>query len=116
MPSAAAPVIPRSSGSLQIMRIPAAATPSSVLPGARGPRASSRRGIRRISTSASSASTASTMSDHCAPKAAASVPASAGPITSAVLKDVVSSALAGVRSSSGTIVGIRLVKPPNESG
>ena len=72
--------------------------------------------MRRRSTSAINASTASTMSDHCAPKAAAIVPAMAGPTTSAALNEVVSSALAGVSSSSGTIVGIRLVKPPNESG
>ena len=44
------------------------------------------------------------------------MPASAGPTIRAELKLVVSSAFAGVRSSSGTIDGIRLVKPPNESG
>ena len=72
--------------------------------------------MRRISTSATSASPASTSSDVAGPKAADSVPASAGPITSALLKLVVSSALAGGSRSSGTIAGMRLVKPPNESG
>jgi hypothetical protein len=72
--------------------------------------------MRRISTSASTARPASTSSDAAGSTTAAIVPASAGPITSAPLKLVVSSALAGASRSSGTIAGIRLVKPPNESG
>ena len=72
--------------------------------------------MRTIRASAASASAASTISGAAGPTAADSVPARAGPITSAALKLVVSSALAGGSSSSGTIAGIRLVKPPNESG
>ena len=49
-------------------------------------------------------------------RAAESVPASAGPTTSAALKLVVSSAFAGGSSSSGTSAGMKLVKPPKDSG
>jgi hypothetical protein len=69
-----------------------------------------------ISARASNASAASTSSETAGSNAAARVPASAGPTIRAELKLEVSSALAGVSSSSGTIDGIRLVKPPNESG
>ena len=72
--------------------------------------------MRTISARASSASAASTISETAGSNAADRVPASAGPTISAELKLVVSSAFAGVSSSSGTIDGIRLVKPPNESG
>ncbi len=76
----------------------------------------SRFGIRTISARAPRASAASTSSGLSGPASADSVPASAGPITSAALKLVVSTALAGGSSSPGTSVGIMLVKPPNESG
>ena len=76
----------------------------------------STAGMRTNSTSASSASAASTISGEAGPSVAESVPASAGPITRARLKLLASSALAGVSSSSGTSAGIRLVKPPKDSG
>ena len=72
--------------------------------------------MRRISTSAISASPASTSSEVAGPKAPDSVPARAGPTTSAPLKLVVSSAFAGGSRSSGTSTGMKLVKPPKESG
>jgi hypothetical protein len=72
--------------------------------------------MRRMSASAASASAASTSRENSAPNAAASVPASAGPVTRAALKLAVSRAFAGTSRSSGTIVGMRLVKPPKESG
>ena len=72
--------------------------------------------MRRISTSATSDSAASTISGVAGVTAADSVPARAGPITSALLKLVASSAFAGASRSSGTIAGMKLVKPPNESG
>ncbi len=72
--------------------------------------------MRRISTSASSARPASTSSEVSGPNAPDSPPASAGPTTSALLKLVVSSALAGASRSSGTSTGMKLVKPPKESG
>ncbi len=72
--------------------------------------------MRTISPRASSARAASTSREVAGSKAADRVPARAGPTIRAELKLVVSSALAGVRSSSGTIDGIRLVKPPNDSG
>ena len=72
--------------------------------------------MRTISASAASARPASTSSGACGPTTADSVPARAGPITSAALKLVVSTAFAGGSSSPGTSVGIMLVKPPNESG
>jgi hypothetical protein len=72
--------------------------------------------MRTMSTSATNARIASASSEVAGPKAAASAPASAGPATSAALNELASRALAGASSSSGTIWGIRLVKPPKESG
>ena len=113
-PIAAAAVMPRSSGIETIWRIPAAATPSRV-PSPRRP-SRSRSGMRRIRTRATSARPASTSSEVSGPKAPDSPPASAGPTTSALLKLVVSSALAGASRSSGTSTGMKLVKPPKDSG
>ncbi len=56
------------------------------------------------------------ISEASGPKAADSVPASAGPTIRAKLKLDASIALAGVSSRPGTSTGIRLVKPPKESG
>ena len=61
-------------------------------------------------------STISVISGASGPKAADSVPASAGPTISAKLKLDASIALAGVSRRSGTSTGIRLVNPPKESG
>ena len=114
-PSAAAAVTPRSCGTDTIFSRPSAAMPRSVRPSRRS-RGRSSEGIRTIRTSAASASAASTSSGAVTPTVADSVPASAGPMTSAELKLVVSSAFAGGSSSPGTSDGIMLVKPPNESG
>ena len=115
MPNAAAAVTPRSCGTSTIWRSPSTAMPQSVRSSARSG-GESRPGMRTISASAARASAASTSSGVAGPATADSVPASAGPTTSAALKLVVSTAFAGGSSSPGTRVGIMLVKPPNESG
>jgi hypothetical protein len=76
MPSAAAAVIARSSGTATSWRIPSAATPSSVRSACRGRGRLSSPGMRAISASASSASAASTSSGTAGSNAADKVPAS----------------------------------------
>ena len=115
MPNAAAAVTPRSCGTETMMRRPSAAIRQSVRSRARSGGRSSP-GMRTISASAASASTASTISGAAGAITADSVPASAGPTTSAELKLVVSRAFAGGSSSPGTSAGIMLVKPPKDSG
>ena len=78
--------------------------------------AASIAATRAIRTIAARVSTASVSSEAAGLHMAEIVPASAGPAMIATLKLVASSAFACASSSSGTITGIRLVKPPNDSG